>query len=197
MNKELCFKINSKELYLEKVLVTHNDIPMYFICTDDMLNYYVVLFTDIDEDRYIITKTNINKIIELFKRKITMKDLIVSTYTKKYWEIIASDDINKDVIREKDIKKISDEDLPDEDLPDEDSYFNLSEKSNKEFFNELLNKVSKQTLTNYLLNKVSKQALTNYDAKKTYNNIMDKTNRYTIDLNDENKYILNHNDLAA
>lgn len=192
MNKELCFKINSKELYLEKVLVTHNDIPMYFICTDDMLNYYVVLFTDIDEDRYIITKTNINKIIELFKRKITMKDLIVSTYTKKYWEIIASDDINKDVIREKDIKKISDEDLP-----DEDSYFNLSEKSNKEFFNELLNKVSKQTLTNYLLNKVSKQALTNYDAKKTYNNIMDKTNRYTIDLNDENKYILNHNDLAA
>ena len=192
MNKELCFKINSKELYLEKVLVTHNDIPMYFICTDDMLNYYVVLFTDIDEDRYIITKTNINKIIELFKRKITMKDLIISTYTEKYWEIIASDDINKDIIREKDIKEISVEDLP-----DEDSYFNLSEKSNKEFFNELLNKVSKQALTNYLLNKVSKQALTNYAAKKNYNNIMDKINRYMIDSNDENKYILIHNDLAA
>ena len=192
MNKELCFKINSKELYLEKVLVTHNDIPMYFICTDDMLNYYVVLFTDIDEDRYIITKTNINKIIELFKRKITMKDLIISTYTEKYWEIIASDDINKDIIREKDIKEISVEDLP-----DEDSYFNLSEKSNKEFLNELLNKVSKQALTNYLLNKVSKQALTNYAAKKNYNNIMDKINRYMIDSNDENKYILIHNDLAA
>ena len=35
MDKELCFKINSKELMLVEVLVDYDDIPVYFICKDE------------------------------------------------------------------------------------------------------------------------------------------------------------------
>ena len=35
MSRELCFRIMEKELYLEKILVDYNEIPIFYLCTDD------------------------------------------------------------------------------------------------------------------------------------------------------------------
>lgn len=132
MNKEICFKIDSVELFLEQVLVEYNQIPVYFICLDERQTYYIVLCVDIDEEKYIIVKSEIERLIKLLSGKITMRDIML--LEKKYWEIIAGEDVDNDNCMQIDMEKINKEDLP-----YENSYFKLSTKAHKKYFTKLEN----------------------------------------------------------
>lgn len=130
MDKELCFKINSKELMLVEVLVDYDDIPVYFICKDEMECYYVALCTDIDNDKYIVVKTDIDKIFKLLTSKMTMREMITSE--NEFWEISAAENIDLDICIQ---KNISDIDFGV--LPCQESYFNLVTKTHKKFLEEI------------------------------------------------------------
>lgn len=132
MNKEMCFKIDSNELFLEQVLVEYNKIPIYFVCKDENQVYYIVLCIDIDEEKYIIVKTEIESLINLFRHKITMRDIIL--VADKYWEVTAGNDICNDICIQFDIEKINKDDLP---LGN--SYFKVLSKTHQTYFDELEN----------------------------------------------------------
>nr|WP_315103997.1 hypothetical protein [uncultured Catonella sp.] len=130
MDKELCFKINSKELMLVEVLVDYDDIPVYFICKDETECYYVALCTDIDNDKYVVVKTDIDKIFKLLTSKMTMREMITSE--NEFWEISAAENIDLDICIQKNIS-----DIDSGVLPYQESYFNLVTKTHKKFLEEI------------------------------------------------------------
>lgn len=137
MGKELCFRINSRELFLEEILVEYDHIPVYFICVDNEQEYYVILCTDIDNENYIIVKSDIQKILDLLTRKITMRQIILKERT--YWNIVAGEIMNEDVYQEMEISEI-----PLDVLPYEDSYFELLTNAHKELRRRLEDTVFSQ-----------------------------------------------------
>ena len=52
MKKTLCFILENKNLYLDKVLVSFNDTPIFYTCLDQNSNYYLVLCTDLNNFNY-------------------------------------------------------------------------------------------------------------------------------------------------
>ena len=48
MNKELCFILDNKNIYLDHILVDYEYVPIFFLCKDDECQYYLALFTDIE-----------------------------------------------------------------------------------------------------------------------------------------------------
>lgn len=130
MKKELCFKIDSRELMVEQNLVVYNDIPIYFICKDTEQNYYTVLCVDIDEELYIIVETKLQKILKLLTQKITMRDLILSE--EKFWKVKAGNSIEEDICMQEDMCSICLEDLP-----YEKSYFKIACKAHQDFLENI------------------------------------------------------------
>lgn len=130
MNKELCFKIDSRELMVEQNLVEYNDIPIYFICKDAEQNYYTVLCVDINEEQYVIVETKLEKIFKLLTQKITMRDLILSE--EKFWKIKVGNTIEEDICTLENMGSICLEDLP-----NEKSYFKIVTKAHHDFLNNV------------------------------------------------------------
>lgn len=48
MNKELCFILDNKNIYLDHILVDYEYVPIFFLCKDDECQYYLALCTDIE-----------------------------------------------------------------------------------------------------------------------------------------------------
>lgn len=103
MNKELCFNIENKDLYLEQVLVDYMDIPIFFLCRDDS-QYYVALCTDIDKLSYIVVKLSLSDVYDLLHGKIPMRDVILKQ--NEYWDIVSGDEIYLDTITKKNINAL-------------------------------------------------------------------------------------------
>lgn len=108
---QLCFLIEKKELYLEQVLVEYNDIPIFFVCKN-LKNYYIALCTDVDESKYIVVRTSLRDMVQMLNGKIAMRDVITSQ--KFFWEILAGEDMEEDIVEKKDITLIDESELPDE-----------------------------------------------------------------------------------
>lgn len=138
MNKEICFKINFNELFLEQVLVEYNKTPIYFVCKDDNEVYYIVLCVDIDEEKYIIIETKIENLVNLLKQKITMREIIL--IEKNYWEIVAGDTIEEDICIQRNMEAICVEDLP-----YENSYFKVVTKAHHDFLEQIRSLAFSQT----------------------------------------------------
>lgn len=132
MNNEICFKIDSRELFLEQVLVEYNKIPVYFVCKDNNEMYYVALCVDIDDEKYIVVETEIERLVNLFRKKITMRDIILAE--EMYWEIIAGDDLSDDMSTQFNIEQINKENLP-----YSNSYFMILSTEHQEYFELLKN----------------------------------------------------------
>jgi hypothetical protein len=111
MEKEKCFCIENKEIYLEQVLVEYNCVPIFFICSSGN-EYYVALCTDIDEFNYIVVKTPAQEIYNLLNEKTTMRDIILNQ--REYWEVISADDMSDDKVKKSAMNKIDYSVLPEE-----------------------------------------------------------------------------------
>lgn len=111
MNKEKCFIIDEKILYLEKVLVDFENIPIFFLCKsyDD---YYVVLCVDFDNYNYIIVEASLIDVYNLLHENIPMRDVILKQ--DYYWKIISGEDLLSDTIEKHPMKCINTSLLPEE-----------------------------------------------------------------------------------
>lgn len=109
MNKELCFIIDGIELYMEKVLVVHLDIPIFFLCKDKN-EYFIVLCYDIDNLSYIIVKVSMVDVWNLLHGRIPMRDIIAKQ--KEFWKVISRNDISDDIIMQCSMEQIDHDILP-------------------------------------------------------------------------------------
>ena len=111
MNKELCFNIENKKLYLEQILVDYMDIPIFFLCKGEN-QYYVALCTDIDELSYIVAKLSLSDVYNLLHGKIPMRNIIFEQ--NEYWDIVSGDEICMDTVIKKSIDTLETTLLPEE-----------------------------------------------------------------------------------
>lgn len=111
MDKELCFCIEGNKLYLEQVLVDYNDIPIFFVCKDNVA-YYVVLCSDIEELSYIVVNLSDIDLYNLLHGMLSMRE--VFTKQKNYWEIISGEKIESDIVICKSMEEIDYSVLPEE-----------------------------------------------------------------------------------
>ena len=117
MDRELCFRIEGIELYLEQVLVDYMDIPIFFLCKGGS-NYYLVLCTDIDELNYIIVKLSMNDVYELLHGEGSIRNTILKQ--NEYWNVISGEEISLDKVG-----KLSISELDVSLSPKEDVYFEI------------------------------------------------------------------------
>lgn len=109
MNKELCFIIDKRKLYLEKVLVEYNDIPIFYLCRSEE-EYYLVLCSNIEEEKYIIVKPAKLEVLDMLNGELAMRDIIL--HQESFWEVSAGEDISQDRVEIKPIDQIEYEALP-------------------------------------------------------------------------------------
>lgn len=128
MDKEKCFIIDEKILYLEKVLVDFENIPIFFLCKsyDD---YYVVLCVDFDNYNYIIVEASLIDIYNLLHGNIPMRDVILKQ--DYYWKIISGEDLLSDTIERHPMKCI-DTSL----LPEENARFQVFDSETRKYISE-------------------------------------------------------------
>ena len=117
VDRELCFRIEGIELYLEQVLVDYMDIPIFFLCKGES-NHYLVLCTDIDELNYIIVKLSMNDVYELLRGGESIRNAILKQ--KEYWNVISGQEISLD-----EIERLSISELDVGLLPKENVYFEI------------------------------------------------------------------------
>ena len=117
VDRELCFRIEGIELYLEQVLVDYMDIPIFFLCKGES-NHYLVLCTDIDELNYIIVKLSMNDVYELLRGGESIRNAILKQ--EEYWNVISGEGISLDKV-----EKLSISELDVSLLPKEDVYFEI------------------------------------------------------------------------
>ena len=98
MNKELCFIIEGKELYLEKVLVSFQEVPIFFLCKDNK-DYYIALCADVDKLNYVVTELSIKDVFDLLHGIIPMRNAI--TQKETYWYIESQEDIKSDTVEKR------------------------------------------------------------------------------------------------
>lgn len=126
MNKNLCFVLEDKELFLEAVLVEYNKTPIYFLCSDLSGAYYTILCSDIDNEEYIIVQSSESVLLDLFDKKLDMRGVI--TRESEYWHVSAGDSVEYDIVSREDTSSI-DQSI----LPYEDSFFEITEKEISDF----------------------------------------------------------------
>lgn len=111
MTRELCFKIENYNLYLEQVLVDYMDIPILFLCKDNK-QYFLILCSDFDELNYIVVKLTTDDIYKLLHGDIPMRDVFLKQ--ENYWDVKSGDDICCDLVNKKNISELDINILPDE-----------------------------------------------------------------------------------
>lgn len=118
MEKNLCFVLDGKNVYMEKCLI-EDEIPIFFICVNDESEYYLVLCTDIDTTEYIVVSVSESQLHSMLFGSLTMREIFMEQ--DFYWDVISEDGtIECDIVQKKSIGEIAEEDLP-----NEGAYFTL------------------------------------------------------------------------
>ncbi len=111
MDRELCFCIEGKNLYLEQVLVDYLEIPVFFLCRNEK-QYYVALCTDMEELSYVVVSASASAVYNLLHGRISMRDIILNQ--KNYWNVDSGEEISMDIVKEYDIEELDPSVLPKE-----------------------------------------------------------------------------------
>lgn len=109
MEKTLCFVIEYKELYLEKVLVEYERIPILFLC-QAVDGWYLCLCYDVDNIKYYVVRISAEEISFLLQGKVPMRDVFLAQ--NGYWDILAGREMDQDIVEEKAIESIDRDVLP-------------------------------------------------------------------------------------
>lgn len=110
MSKQLCFILDNKELYLDKVLVCFNDTPIFFVCIDLNGHFYLVLCTDIDDLQYVIVNVSKKNLWKMLTKNITMREALLDC--KSFWSVKTGEEISSDIVEFKNIADIDYDVLP-------------------------------------------------------------------------------------
>lgn len=95
MNKQLCFIIEEQNLYLDKVLVLFNDIPLFFICHNENNQRFLALCTELEKLEYLVIAISLTNLRNMLAQKSSMRETILKG--EKFWEIVSGDTIEDDV----------------------------------------------------------------------------------------------------
>lgn len=106
---ELCFVIEDRELHIDQVLIDYNDEPVFYVCKDNE-KYYIVLCTDLEKMRYYIAETEVKSLFKMITGKQPMRDSFLRG--NRFWEVLASDSVENDLVRAIKKNEIALSDLP-------------------------------------------------------------------------------------
>ena len=127
---EKFFEIEGVELFLDKIFVEFDEQEIFFSCITNSGQRFLCVCTDIDNESYIVVKTNIENIISMLKGHVTMYASIMQA--SYFWQVDLAEDISADNVEKMDIKRI-DEEL----LPQRDAAFKLVTDDLKQYCSEL------------------------------------------------------------
>lgn len=133
MNKELCFIIEEQQLFMEKILVDYDGIPIFYLC-NSLEGMYLVLRRSLDDELYVIVKPGLQNILDMLKGRLGMREII--TNQNEFWDVAAGDDIYDDVVIKRSMREI-----PADDLPYKDSYYKLATTEMEGYVKDLDNKL--------------------------------------------------------
>lgn len=102
MRQKIIFKINNQNLYEDLILID-NIYPVLFTCVDDLENTYLCscYFADPSKILWLVTKTDLESVIDLLINKVTIRELFESD---ELWEICKSKNEEIQVKRIEDCK---------------------------------------------------------------------------------------------
>jgi hypothetical protein len=107
------FRIGNHYLYREQNLI-ECEIPILFVCIDDVDNRYLVLNLDFEMDEYLVAKVTKTDLTDMLESKITIRKPFENS--ESIYLIRAGESLEKDIIVKKDFSDINEEDLPRENL---------------------------------------------------------------------------------
>lgn len=190
MNKELCFIIEGKELYLEKVLVSFQEVPIFFLCKNNK-DYYIALCVDVDKLNYVVTGLSIKDVFDLLHGIIPMRNAI--TQQETYWYIESQEDIKSDTVEKRQMYTL---DITI--LPQVNAYFEILTRDMEKYvqqFDDLFSS-EKYTLIEdsaVIVEKISYRSIVEEILQKYYSainlNNSAKTTIYDTDDSGNSKYI--------
>lgn len=110
MDKEVCFFINGNTLFLDKVLVSFNDTPIFFVCCDSDKKYYIVLCTNMEDLEYIVVSCSPQLLYQMLSKKVEMRKPFISA--NNFWNIKAGETVENDEVQYLESDKLDLDDLP-------------------------------------------------------------------------------------
>jgi hypothetical protein len=131
MSDKIFFIIDQKTLFLDKMLVTFNEIPVFFVCRSQN-DYYIALGIDSENEEYFLSQVSLKNLSRMLNGAITMRDLLLMGY--RFWSIIAGRTVTEDVVTE-----IAPSNIPMADLPYEGEYLQLATKELKQYASQINN----------------------------------------------------------
>jgi hypothetical protein len=110
MRQKIIFKINNQNLYEDLILID-NIYPVLFTCVDDLENTYLCscYFADPSKILWLVTKTDLESVIDLLINKVTIRELFESD---ELWEICKSKNEEIQVKRIEDCKNFDENAFP-------------------------------------------------------------------------------------
>lgn len=110
MRQKIIFKINNQNLYEDLILID-NIYPVLFTCVDDLENTYLCscYFADPSKILWLVTKTDLESVIDLLINKVTIRELFESD---ELWEIFKSKNEEIQVKRIEDCKNFDENAFP-------------------------------------------------------------------------------------
>lgn len=115
-----CFALHNKNhIYLDKVLVDFNGMPVFFICVNEKGQYYVCYCYDIENLKYIVTEISVGHLWALIRGEYSFRDAVI--HNKMCFDIITFQE-NKEFLCDIVILKPASH-LPEEILPYPNTYY--------------------------------------------------------------------------
>ena len=148
MNKQLCFRIEQQDLFLEKTLVLFNDIPLFFICRNENKQRFLALCTELERLDYLVVSTSLPNIRNMLNQKCTMRNAILEG--KRFWCVVSGDTVEDDLCETIEKAKI---DL--NILPEEGAVYRAIFQEDKDYINDIENEYRKDLEFNLIDNGIN------------------------------------------
>ena len=120
------------QLYVEQVLVKM-DIPIFFICVNDIMERYACLTIDDEIGQYIIKKVELNELIATLKDQNTLYDLFKNGHEKQLY--LTEYDFDNQIMNDEIISTV---DISDDYMPKKGEYFELVNDDIEKYINYLM-----------------------------------------------------------
>ena len=132
MDKEICFRIDSKNLYIDEYLVELN-LPIFFICKDDNNLKYAVMCIDSIALAYVVCKVTLQSIIKMLRNELSLYDFFI--YSTEQWYVMSGNTIETDKYNRLQI-------LTDNLLPQKNTFLDLHNEKIRTYIKRLQNELN-------------------------------------------------------
>lgn len=162
MSNDICFIINSKNLYIDEYLVDLN-IPIFFICRDEDNSKYAVICENTKDFEYLICKVSNLSLLKMLKNELSLYDFIY--YSTLRWFVKSGESIESDVVKEL-------KDLTPDYYPKRNEYLDLTNEKILNYIQRIENEIQKQEImSSFELLNVVLNTLTKFSLKVNSSNI--------------------------